>query len=145
MEFAPKTVVQRKKPVAKKRKILLVDDEPIALDILKCMLNDEYEIEVAENGMDALFKVIEFQPEVVLLDARMPEVDGWEVCKQIKKSRFTDHIKVVMTSALAVSDDDRLSGLRAGADFYLPKQCIQRDLLIRILENPAGDLSGLTQ
>lgn len=127
--------------MVQKRKILLVDDEPVALDILKCMLDDEYEVEIALNGIEALLKVVEFQPEVVLLDARMPEVDGWEVCKQIKKSRFTDHVRVVMTSALAISDDDRLTGLRAGADLYLPKQCIQRDLLVRILENPAADLS----
>ncbi len=120
--------------VAIKRRILVVDDEPAALEILKGMLDDEYEVEVADNGKDALMKVIEFRPEVVLLDARMSGVDGWEVCRQIKKSRFTDHVKIVMTSAYAISDNDKLSGLKAGADIYLPKQCIQRDLLKKVIE-----------
>lgn len=115
-------------------KILVVDDEPIAIEILKNILGDEFEIETAEDGKNGLLKAVEFQPDLMLLDVRMPELDGWEVCRQIKQSRFTDGIKVVMISAYAIGDRDRLAGYKAGADVYLPKPCIQRDLLKRMLE-----------
>lgn len=113
-------------------KILLVDDEPIALDIYKGIFEDVFDIATAANGREALLMVPLFNPDVIVLDAMMPEIDGWEVCRILKSDTVTQSIKIIMVSANAVSSNDRKSGYAVGADDYIVKPFIHEDIYEKV-------------
>lgn len=104
-----------------KSRILIVDDDPIILRVLSNVLAPEgYEIDTASDGKEALNKIPEFEPDLILLDVMLPEMDGFAVCRQLRADdRFGD-VPVVFITAL---DDQksRLQGIEAGADEFLNK------------------------
>ncbi len=113
-------------------KILLVDDEPVNLKILKAMLVPEgYEVFTAENGLEALEKLNTENPDIVLLDVMMPEMDGFEVCKKIKAQKDKRMIPVLMVTALQ-DKIHRQQAMEAGADDFLSKPIDRIELLIRV-------------
>ena len=102
-------------------KVLVVDDEPNVLRSLAQYLTiEDFTVETASNGMEALEKVESFHPELILLDVMMPGMDGFEVCRRLKDGANTRHIPVVMVTALD-GRQDRINGLEAGADDFLAK------------------------
>ena len=104
-------------------KILVVDDEKINLMIVKKILGDMFEIETAESGEDALSKLKEFIPIIILLDIHMPGIDGYETLKRIKTMPNTSEIPVIFLSA----DDDadaEVRGFELGADDFIRKPFI---------------------
>ncbi|WP_234399879.1 response regulator transcription factor [Paenibacillus popilliae] len=110
-------------------KILLVDDEPNILQFLELGLTNEgFEIQTAIDGMAAVAMASEFQPHVVILDVMMPGMDGFEVCRMIKKS---ENAAVIMLTAKD-EVDDRVKGLTLGADDYMMKPFSFEELLARI-------------
>ncbi|MFL1672877.1 response regulator transcription factor [Paenibacillus dendritiformis] len=110
-------------------KILLVDDEPNILQFLELGLTNEgFEIQTATDGMAAVAMASEFQPHVVILDVMMPGMDGFEVCRMIKKS---ENAAVIMLTAKD-EVDDRVKGLTLGADDYMMKPFSFEELLARI-------------
>ncbi|PZM64485.1 response regulator transcription factor [Paenibacillus dendritiformis] len=110
-------------------KILLVDDEPNILQFLELGLaNEGFEIQTATDGMAAVAMASEFQPHVVILDVMMPGMDGFEVCRMIKKS---ENAAVIMLTAKD-EVDDRVKGLTLGADDYMMKPFSFEELLARI-------------
>jgi len=116
------------------KKILVVDDEPHIVDLVKVCLEDrDFEVLEAYNGGEALEKIRQFVPDMVLLDIMMPEVDGYEVCRQIKQTSETQHIKVVMLTAKGL-EIDRATGLECGADSYITKPFSPIRLLSEIRE-----------
>lgn len=102
-------------------KILIVDDMPENIEIIQDILSQEpYSMFTASNGLDALTKVNEVQPDLVLMDAMMPELTGFEAAKRIKADRITRLIPIIMITALDGSED-RLKGLKAGVDDFISK------------------------
>lgn len=112
--------------------ILIVDDEPTNVDILCQELDEEgYKLLTAYDGEDALIKVQEHQPDLVLLDVMMPKVDGFTVCRILKGSGKTILIPVVLITALR-SQEDRVRGIEAGADDFISKPFDRVELLAKI-------------
>ena len=116
----------------RKPKILVVDDEPHIVRAIEYSLEKEgYDIVTAYNGEEALAKVKELKPDLVLSDVMMPKKNGLEVCKILKEDKNTQFIPVVIVTALK-EHDERIKGIEAGADDFLTKPIDQRELLIRV-------------
>jgi two-component system alkaline phosphatase synthesis response regulator PhoP len=112
-------------------KILVVDDEKDILELLKYNLEKEgYRVQTAENGKKAL-KLAAGKPDLIVLDVMMPEMDGWEVCKELRKSHATAKTPIVFLTARA-SEVDEVVGLELGADDYITKPVRIRTFLARI-------------
>lgn len=91
----------------RRRRLLVVDDDPKQLTSMKRVLKrhaDEVEVQVVDNGIDALVLVGSFKPHVVLLDVFMPGVDGIEVCRRLNANPLTSAIDVIVTSAQLTAD-----------------------------------------
>ncbi|HEY7556658.1 MAG TPA: response regulator [Candidatus Binatia bacterium] len=113
-------------------KILIVDDEPFNLDLLEQELMDyDYIIERAVNGVEALEKTNTFKPDVILLDYMMPKMNGLEVIKRLRKTENHKAIPVILLTAKA-SQEDKIAGLDAGADDYVTKPFDSFELLARV-------------
>lgn len=115
-----------------KKKILVVDDEKDIVDILKYNLEKEHEFEVltAYNGKEAL-ALVENQPDLILLDIMMPELNGFEVCKQLKQNPATAKIPVIFLTAKE-NEIDEILGLELGADDYIHKPLSPRKVIARV-------------
>jgi DNA-binding NarL/FixJ family response regulator len=116
-----------------KIKVLLVDDNEVVREGLKSILEPQADIEVigqAVDGLDAVTKAEKLQPDVIVMDAQMPGIDGPEATRRIKKS--LPDVKVLF---LTVYGDYVGDALGAGASWYLTKDCRRQDLLeaIRVL------------
>jgi two-component system OmpR family response regulator len=110
-------------------KILVVDDEPNILQFLELGLQNEgFEVQTAQDGMTAITLMKQFQPHVVILDVMMPGMDGFEVCRMLKKM---ENVAVIMLTARD-EVDDRVKGLTIGADDYMGKPFSFEELLARI-------------
>ena len=113
-------------------RVLVVDDILANVRLLEAKLAAEYfEVVTAMNGVDALEAVQRTRPDIVLLDVMMPGIDGIEVCKRIKANPLTQHIPVVMVTALD-QPEDRVRGLEAGADDFLTKPVSDVSLFCRV-------------
>ena len=104
-----------------KFRLLFVDDVPANIRILVEMLRLEYDVIFADNGPEALKLAIEDpQPDLILLDIMMPQMDGYEVCRKLKENEATREIPVMFITAL-VDDEDEAMGLSLGAVDYIRK------------------------
>lgn len=113
-------------------RVLVVDDILANVRLLEAKLTSEYfEVETASNGLDALAAVESFKPDIVLLDVMMPGIDGIEVCRRIKSNSETQHIPVIMVTALD-QPEDRVKGLEAGADDFITKPVNDAALFCRL-------------
>lgn len=113
-------------------RILVVDDVPANVRLLETRLTAEYfEVLTACNGMQALEACDNGRVDVVLLDVMMPDMDGFEVCRRLKTDPATQHIPVVMVTALD-QIADRVRGLEAGADDFLTKPVNDLQLMTRV-------------
>jgi two-component system OmpR family response regulator len=110
-------------------KILVVDDEPNILQFLEIGLQNEgFEVRTAQDGMTAITLLKQFHPHVAILDVMMPGMDGFEVCRMLKKM---ENVAVIMLTAKD-EVDDRVKGLTLGADDYMGKPFSFEELLARI-------------
>jgi diguanylate cyclase (GGDEF)-like protein len=115
-----------------KKRILIVDDDPDILDVLQLTLpQEEYEVIQAQNGEQALERVYERPPDLVILDYIMPKIDGRSVCKKLKKDVLLRHLPVIMLTGKG-EIKDKVEGLDAGADDYIVKPFEPEELLARI-------------
>ena len=113
-------------------RILVVDDVLPNLKLLEARLTAEYfDVTTATNGVDALAVCGRDDCDIVLLDVMMPGMDGFEVCRRLKKDPLTGHIPVVMVTALD-QPTDRVKGLEAGADDFLTKPIDEIALIARV-------------
>jgi putative two-component system response regulator len=115
-----------------KATILVVDDAPDNLTLMSNLLNDDYKVKIANSGEKAL-KIArsDAPPALILLDIMMPELDGYEVCRQLKRDRKTMHIPVIFLTAKSEMDDE-LTGLSLGAVDYITKPISPPIVLARV-------------
>jgi DNA-binding response OmpR family regulator len=114
------------------KKVLIVDDERLIRDLVTFRLESKgFEIVYAENGKQAMERLEQEQPDLLVLDIMMPEMSGIDVCRAIKSKPETRHIKVILLTA-RVQDTDETEGLAAGADLYLTKPFRPNNLLAKI-------------
>lgn len=117
------------------KKILAVDDNDINLELLSLLVKLHYPDFLflgAENGKKGIELAIEQQPEIILLDILMPEMNGYEVCEILKNKAETKHIPILMISALGKDSLERTKGLNAGADAFISKPYSQKELQAQI-------------
>ena len=115
--------------------ILVVDDDPNSLDIARTYLESRgYTVATALDGKEALAKLEQVRPGVVLLDVMMPGMDGWEVARLIKNHPDHKDVRVVMLTARS-DFQDKHEGLRAGADDYIVKPIRLEELGQRVERN----------
>ncbi|MDJ0513797.1 MAG: PleD family two-component system response regulator [Methyloceanibacter sp.] len=113
-------------------RVLIVDDMLANLKLLEARLTAEYfTVQTASNGADALETCSQDLPDVILLDVMMPGMDGFEVCRRLKSDLRTQHVPVVMVTALD-QPSDLLQGLEAGADDFLTKPVNDLALITRV-------------
>ncbi len=112
-------------------KILVVDDEPINVELLEAYLTGEYNILTAYNGEEALEKVKNEHPDLILLDIMMPGMDGYEVCRILKNDSKTQFIPIVMVTALS-ERNDRIKSIEVEADEFLTKPVDKVELMARV-------------
>jgi DNA-binding response OmpR family regulator len=113
-----------------KNKILAVDDNAINLAIIKELFRKQYDLMTVSTGLDALKVAQEFRPDLIILDIMLPDIDGYEVCRQIRKSSLLRCTKIIMVSAKAMISE-RLKGYQFGADDYLTKPYDEEELLAK--------------
>ncbi|MBF0226119.1 MAG: response regulator [Desulfobacterales bacterium] len=106
--------------MVEKKSILIVDDERSNINILFGALESEYNIIAAKNGEQALKRVSTLSPDLILLDIMMPEMDGYEVCKQLKSDERTKHVPIIFLTAMSDSGYET-KGLNMGAVDYITK------------------------
>lgn len=112
--------------------ILIVDDEEKNRKLLKVLMQAQgYQTDEASDGEQALVRVGENQPDVILLDVMMPKMDGFEVCRRLKGSYETAHIPILMVTMLT-ERADRLTGIKAGADDFLSKPVDFEETILRV-------------
>ncbi len=112
--------------------VLIVDDEPDNFDVIETLLDGEgYELSYAPNGQQALKFIEVFQPSLILLDVMMPDLDGMEVCQQIKSHPIWQSIPVVMVTALS-SKEDLARCIALGADDFISKPVNALELRARV-------------
>ncbi len=114
--------------MADRQKILIVDDDSNIAELISLYLAKEcYDTQIAEDGEDALAKFNEFNPDLILLDIMLPGIDGYEVCREIRK---TSQVPIIMLSAKG-EVFDKVLGLELGADDYMIKPFDSKELVAR--------------
>lgn len=112
--------------------ILVVDDEPDNFDVIETLLSEQnYQLHYAANGKSAIASLEAFQPDLILMDVMMPEMDGIEVCKWIKASELWQTVPIIMVTALS-SKTDMANCLNAGADDFISKPINSIELRARV-------------
>jgi len=113
-------------------RVLLVEDEGDVAELIRYNLTKEgYDVVLTSNGNDALRLAREHRPDVLLLDIMVPQLNGWEVCRRLKKDPELAAIPVIMVSG-RVEEGDKVLGFEVGADDYVTKPFSPRELIARI-------------
>ena len=116
------------------KKVLIVDDEPNIVISLEFLVKKEgFTVAVAVDGEEALAKVAEFSPDLILLDVMMPKKSGFEVCEALRADPARSGLKIIMLTAKG-RDTEMAKGLALGADAYMTKPFSTKDLIARIRE-----------
>lgn len=112
--------------------ILIVDDDPVGRDLLHALLNDKgYTLAFAENGIEAITRAREIQPDVILLDVVMPGMDGFEVCRKLRADPILAEVPIILVTGLS-DRESFLEGLNAGADDFVSKPFDAIELQTRV-------------
>lgn len=114
--------------------VLLIEDSKTQAAQIKAMLEGlGMEVRLAYDGLDGIRAVMERQPGLIILDVKLPGMDGFQVCRRLKRSPETQHIPIIM---LTEKDGAQatMSGLQAGADDYIPKDIFATEHLVNTLQ-----------
>ncbi|MBF0561488.1 MAG: PleD family two-component system response regulator [Alphaproteobacteria bacterium] len=112
-------------------RILVVDDEPTNLQFMHRLLCEQYKIFAATNGRDAIEVAIREKPDLILLDVMMPDMDGYEVCLELKADENTKHIPIIFVTAMNDVEDEA-KGLGFGAVDYITKPIVPAIVKARV-------------
>jgi DNA-binding response OmpR family regulator len=112
--------------------ILVVEDEPDTAELLEFHLeNAGYKVTIAEDGYEALKKIHKLRPDLLILDLMIPEIDGFEVCRLIRKDPANESLPVMMCTAKS-DETSKIQGLDFGADDYVTKPFSPREVVLRV-------------
>lgn len=112
--------------------ILIVDDIPDNLMLLECLLDDDYETQTAASGQECLDHLAENEaPSLMLLDVRMPEMNGFELCEKLKSDRKTKAVPIIFVTA-ETGQEEKLKGYEVGADDFISKPFDQDELCAKV-------------
>ena len=115
------------------KRVLVVDDEQNIVDILRFNLEREgYEVITAEDGIQGLAMARSSDPDLILLDVMMPEMDGFQVCRELRRE---DKLTPIIMLTAREEEADRVMGLELGADDYVSKPFSVRELMARVRTN----------
>ncbi|MEZ5070118.1 MAG: response regulator [Bacteroidales bacterium] len=117
----------------KTSRILLVDDDPELLAYTAGELSSSHQVTALANGREALTHALNHQPDLIVSDVVMPEMDGVTLCKMIKRNVNVNHIPVILLTAMS-GEEDKLTGLGVGADAYMTKP-FDIEILKKTIEN----------
>ncbi|RKY71340.1 MAG: hypothetical protein DRP97_02220 [Candidatus Latescibacterota bacterium] len=125
-----------KKQVARKKRrpghILIVDDDPTLLDMVRTFLTDEgYKTSTCKNGAEALERIASGGLDLVILDLKLPDVDGYEICKKVRQHPDTENLPIIMLTGYTTVED-KIRGIEGGADDYITKPFNLSELKARI-------------
>jgi len=101
-------------------RILIAEDDDMVQKIINEVLQEDYELIFAEDGIKALELAKKYQPELLLLDIMMPEKNGFEVCRELREENELQRSIIIMVTALSDKDSEKM-GLKAGADDFITK------------------------
>ena len=121
--------------------ILIVDDAETNIDILLDILGEQYDVAVAMDGESALESVEDDLPDLILLDIMMPDIDGFQVCKQLKGNPKTADIPVILLSALTEAED-RQKGLALGAVDFITKPFDLSEIQTKVKQHLLAFIEG---
>jgi len=125
-EAEPHPAASPEKPL-----LLIVEDNTDVIEYLVTILENDYMIELASNGMAGLDKAVKIIPDIILTDVMMPQMDGFEMLSKLKGNILTDHIPVVVLTARG-DFPSKLAGLEIGADHYLVKPFSEEELILKL-------------
>ncbi len=111
--------------------VLIIDDSPANLSLLGSLLNKLYTVKAVNHGSKAFKVVDEEQPDLILLDIVMPDIDGYEVCRQLKANRFTQHIPIIFLTSKTEIEHEEL-GMSLGAVDFITRPINPAILLSRV-------------
>ncbi len=114
-----------------RKSVFVVDDEPDFLELIQAILEDDFDVSVMTTEQEALDKCAEALPDIILLDVGMPDMDGYQVCREVKNSDADDTISVIFISGRD-SLKERLAGYNVGADDYIAKPVDLEELLVKV-------------
>lgn len=110
-------------------RILVVEDHPrLRESVARALRNDQFAVDVAEDGEEGLYKAQDYEYDAIVLDVMLPKLDGWSVLERLRESKRTPVIMLTARDAV----EDRVKGLDLGADDYLPKPFQVPELLARL-------------
>ena len=119
-------------------RVLVVEDEPDVAELIRYNLVKEgWEVIIVGSGADALKRVRDARPDVVLLDIMVPQLNGWEVCRRLKEDPDTRAIPVIMVTG-RVEEGDKVLGFELGADDYVTKPFGIKELMARATRAPSA-------
>ena len=125
----------------KRYTVMVVDDEAPNRLLMEAALSKQYNVKTATSGMECLDFIQKEPVDLILLDVRMPNMDGYDVCKKIRAQNSTKHIPVIFLSAYAMISD-KLKGYEVGGDDYLTKPCELEEVLAKVKRNIFIDTSN---
>lgn len=117
----------------KKHLVFVIDDEEAIRLYLEKQLSEDYDVLAFENGKAAFENILKENPALIISDIMMPEMDGWTLCKKLKHDYRTNHIPIVLLTALT-DEKNKTLGIEIGADMYLEKP-FNTDYLLKAVKN----------
>ena len=119
-------------PTRKQPLVLIAEDFEDARELYRDYLEfSGFDVETATNGREAIEQAVALQPDLILMDASMPVLDGWQATRELKANPSTRHIPVLALTAHAF-DDARQEARAVGCDGFVPKPCLPDDLVARV-------------
>lgn len=119
-------------PSRKQPLVLLAEDFEDARELYRDYLQfSGFDVETANNGRDAITRAVELQPDLILMDASMPVLDGWQATRELKANPVTRHIPILALTAHAF-DDARREARAVGCDGFVTKPCLPDDLVTKV-------------
>lgn len=113
------------------KRVLIVDDDPDILDVLRISLKEQYELAEAQDGEEALKSIYHRPPDLIILDWVIPKMSGYKVCQKLKEDLLLRHLPIIMLTGKG-EVKDKIEGLNVGADDYIVKPFEPNELLARV-------------